>query len=169
MLSPCNKFEWTTKFKWLAYKAGQADKVNTMCRKDLLNNISTTLENCGLIESSLQKSMTYQRNIKYPSIFSDKSDHAHFVVYLPERTIQIVAKYQESHGTAIEKLAYTAMDAARTSYDDYLVICAGTELLKHSRAINFLNLSKGDAPKLSAITLEELANILEPYLPKAVA
>lgn len=140
-----------------------------MCRKELLSNISTTLEQCGLIESSIEKTMTYQRNIKYPSIFSDKNDHAHFVVNLPDRTVQIVAKYQESNGTAIEKLAYTAMDAARTKYDDYLVVCAGTELLKHSRAINFLNLSKNTAPKLNAITLEQLPSALEPYLPKAVA
>lgn len=140
-----------------------------MCRKDLLNNISATLNECGLVESSFDNTMTYQRNVKYPSIFSDKNDRAHFVVHLPERTIQIVAKYQESNGTAIEKLAYTAMDAARTSYDDYLVICGGTELLKHSRAINFLNLSKSAAPKLNAIKLEELADILGPYLPKAAA
>ena len=140
-----------------------------MCRKDLLNDITATLNECGLVESSFKNIMTFQRNIKYPSMFSNKNDHAHFVIYLPERTIQIVAKFQESNGTAIEKLAYTAMDAARTTYDDYIVVCGGAELLKQSRAVNFLNLSKSAAPKLNATTLDKLSKILEPYLPKAAA
>ncbi|WP_392340724.1 hypothetical protein [Moritella marina] len=89
------------------------------------------------------------------------------MVYVSERTIQIVAKYLESDSTKTEKLAYTAMGGDWTSYDDYLVICTGTEQLRHSRTINFFNLSKGDAPKLSAITLEEWAIVFRAIFTKS--
>lgn len=135
-----------------------------MCRKDLLNDISSTFQELGFSESTSKQPMTYQRNVKYPSIFPDKSDYAHFVVHTPMRTIQVVAKFQESSGTAIEKLGYTVMDAARSSYDDYLVVCGGSELLKHDRAIEFLNSYRSSAPKLTAVTVEELASFIGPDL-----
>lgn len=31
------------------------------------------------------------------------------------------------------------MNVARTQYDDHLVVCDSLELLKHDRALNFLN------------------------------
>ncbi len=89
---------------------------------EYINDISSTFQELGFSESTSNQPMTYQRNVKYPSIFPDKSDYAHFVVHTPMRTIQVVAKFQESSGTAIEKLGYTVMDAARSSYDDYLVV-----------------------------------------------
>lgn len=135
-----------------------------MCRKDLLNDISNTFQELGFSENMSRKPMTYQRNVKYPSIFSDKNDYAHFVVYTPVRTIQVVAKFQESNGTAIEKLGYTVIDAARSSYDDYLVVCGGKELLKHDRAIEFLNSYHFSAPKLTAITVSKLASFIRPDL-----
>ncbi|NOH73340.1 hypothetical protein F0225_18665 [Vibrio pectenicida] len=135
-----------------------------MCRKDLLNDISNTFEELGFYESKSKQPMTYQRNVKYPSIFSNKSDYAHFVLYTTMRTIQVVVKFQESNGTAIEKLGYTIIDAARSSYDDYLVVCGGSELLKHDRAVEFLNSYRSTAPKLTAITVKELASFIGPDL-----
>lgn len=124
----------------------------TMCRKQLLEEISTTLNTLGFTESKNAAPFTFQRNVKYPSIFADKNDYAHFVVNTPTRSTQIVAKFQENNGTTIEKLAYTAMDAARTPHDQYLVVCAGSELLKSGRALDFLNERKNEAPKLHAIS-----------------
>lgn len=135
-----------------------------MSRKDLLNEITSIFQKLGFSENAAEKPMTYQRNVKYPSIFPDKSDYAHFVVHTPMRTIQVVAKYQESNGTAIEKLGYTVMDAARSAYDDYLVVCGGSELLKHDRAIEFLNSYRLSAPKLTAITVKDIAAFIGPDL-----
>ncbi|OEG75642.1 hypothetical protein BEL05_17620 [Shewanella colwelliana] len=131
-----------------------------MCRKTLLKDISTTFEKMGFVPSNTKAPFTYQSNIKYPSIFADKSDHAHYILYTPKRTLQIVAKYQESTGTTMEKLGYTAIDAARTTYDNYLVICGGNELLKHSRAIKFLNGQKNIAPRLHALRVEDIESFL---------
>jgi len=135
-----------------------------MCRKNLLEDICNTLKILGFIEGANNTPLTYQRNVKYPSIFADKSDYAHFVVYTPKRAIQIVAKYQETSGTAIEKLAYTAMDASRSQYDDYVVVCGGSELLKNGRAIDFLNDQKEAAPKITALKVQSLAAFLAPDL-----
>lgn len=132
-----------------------------MCRKELLRDISSTLTSLGFVASESGDSMTYQSNVKYPSIFADKSDYAHYIVYTPTRTLQIVAKYQESTGTTIEKLGYTALDAARTEFDGYLVVCGGGELLKHGRAINFLNAQKHIAPRLHALRVQDLQKIID--------
>lgn len=132
-----------------------------MCRKDLLKDISNTLQEMGFVPSNTKAPFTYQSNIKYPSIFADKSDYAHYILYTPKRTLQIVAKYQESTGTTIEKLGYTALDAARTEFDGYLVVCGGDELLKHSRAIDFLNAQKSIAPRLHALRVQDLHHFLK--------
>jgi len=54
-----------------------------MSRKDLLNDITSIFQGLGFSENTNEKPMTYQRNVKYPSIFSDKRDYAHFVVHTP--------------------------------------------------------------------------------------
>ncbi|HIF9100105.1 TPA: PD-(D/E)XK nuclease superfamily protein [Photobacterium damselae] len=131
-----------------------------MCRKDLLGEISNILTNFGFTQSNSEAPMTYQSNVKYPSIFAGKSDHAHFIVHMPNGTIQIVAKYQESVGTAMEKLGYTAFDAERTEHDAYLVVCGGKELLRGGRAIDFLNEKRCIAPKLQALTVRGLSDYL---------
>lgn len=131
-----------------------------MCRKDLLVDITSTLKDLGFVESSTKTAMTFESNVRYPSMFTDKSDYAHFILYTPKRTIQIVVKFQESNGTAIEKLAYTAMDAARTEHDSYVVVCGGIELLKSGRAIDFLNDKKYMAPRLHALRASELRDFL---------
>ena len=140
-----------------------------MSRKDLLNDITSIFQGLGFSENTNEKPMTYQRNVKYPSIFSDKRDYAHFVVHTPIRTIQVVVKYQESAGTAIEKLGYTVMDAARSAYDDYLVVCGGCELLKHDRAIEFLNSYRSSAPKLTAVTVKDIVAFIGPDLGRYAA
>lgn len=61
------------------------------------------------------------------------------------------------------------MNAARTKYDDYLVFYDISELLKHGRALDFLNQNGISAPKINAIELEQLNAFLAPYLPKKVA
>ena len=140
-----------------------------MNRKILLDDISCVLREQGFIETTSEKPMTYQRNVKYPSIFPSKNDYAHYVVHTPKRTIQIVAKFQETNGTAIEKLGYTVMDAARTPYDDYVVVCGGSELLKDDRAVSFLNSYRHAAPKLTALTVGDLANFIRTDLNKKAA
>lgn len=135
-------------------------KEKTMCRKDLLRDISNTLANFGFAEGDSGAPMTYQSNVRYPSIFAGKNDYAHFIVYMPNSTIQVVAKYQESSGTAMEKLGYTAFDAERTEHDAYLVVCGGQELLRDCRAIDFLNEKRHIAPKLLALTASGLSDYL---------
>ncbi|MEZ8886170.1 PD-(D/E)XK nuclease superfamily protein [Vibrio sp. 10N.222.51.E8] len=140
-----------------------------MCRKDLLNEISDTLQEMGFIASNTRAHFTYQSNIKYPSIFSEKNNYAHYILYTPIRTIQIVAKYQQSTGTAMEKLGYTVLDAARTEFDDYLVICGGGELLKGSCAIDFLNKQKKIAPRLHALRVQDLPDLIKDDLDRNAA
>ncbi|BFN32548.1 hypothetical protein VPH80_002025 [Vibrio parahaemolyticus] len=140
-----------------------------MCRQDLLRDISNTLNNFGFVVSNSGEPMTYQSNVKYPSIFAEKSDYAHFVVNTPSHSIQIAAKFQETSGTAIEKLGYTAFDAARTERDAYLVVCGGHELLRGGRAIDFLNEKRDIAPKLLAMTVEGLADYLSREIGSAAA
>lgn len=129
-----------------------------MCRKEFLNDISQELNSIGFVQSSEIEPFTYQRNVKYPSLFTDKSDYAHFVVNTPQGIVQIVAKYQQTAGTAIDKLGYTAFDAARTDHDAYLVVCGGDELLKSNRAITFLNSQRHLAPKLLALRVDQLSS-----------
>ena len=140
-----------------------------MCRKELLRDISSTLTSLGFVASESGDSMTYQSNVKYPSIFAGKNDYAHFIVRTPSSTIQVVAKYQESTGTAMEKLGYTAFDAERTTHDAYLVVCGGHELLRDSRAIDFLNEKRHIAPKLLALTVDGLGDYLANELSSAAA
>lgn len=131
-----------------------------MCRKALLGDITSVLEDLGFVKNNTKSPFTYQYNVKYPSLFKGKSDHAHFILYTPKRVIQLVAKYQESSGTAMEKLGYTVMDAARTLHDNYVVVCGGDELLKHDRAIDFINNQKVHAPRLHALRVQELRSYL---------
>lgn len=140
-----------------------------MCRKDLLRDISSTLTGLGFVANDSGDSMTYQSNVRYPSIFTGKNDYAHFIVRAPNSTIQVVAKYQESTGTAMEKLGYTAFDAERTVHDAYLVVCGGHELLRDSRAIDFLNEKRHIAPKLRALTVNGLGDYLANELSSAAA
>lgn len=77
-----------------------------MCRTDLLKDTQRIIEGLGFEENQSEKPFTYQRNVKYPSIFSEKSDYANFLLHTPKGTIQVMARFQEVTGTAIEKLAY---------------------------------------------------------------
>lgn len=132
-----------------------------MCRTDLLKDIQRIIEGLGFEENLSEKPFTYQRNVKYPSIFSEKSDYANFLIHTLQGTIQIMARFQEVTGTAIEKLAYIPFDAARTSHDHYIVVCGGGELLKQNRAVRFLNDHKDAAPKLHALDVNNLESYLE--------
>lgn len=83
---------------------------NVMCRTDLLSTTKYVIESLGFEESKSKKIYTYERDVKYPSIFSDKNDYANFLLYTPKGTIQIMVRFQEVSGTAIEKLAYIPFD-----------------------------------------------------------
>ncbi|HIF9503057.1 TPA: PD-(D/E)XK nuclease superfamily protein [Photobacterium damselae] len=135
-----------------------------MCRKLLLKQILTVLEGLGFKEDLSKDIYTYQYNVKYPSIFEGKNDHAHFVLYTPNGSIQVVVKFQESSGTTIEKLAYSLLDASRTKHTHYIVVCGGYELMKHDCAVRFLNERKDIAPRLHALYVSELANYLRPFM-----
>ncbi|OEE48829.1 hypothetical protein A1OS_23625 [Enterovibrio norvegicus] len=136
-----------------------------MTRKILLSKIESTVEALGFLLCNSGTDYTYQRNVKYPSMFSHKNDYAHFVLYTPLGSIQIMAKYQENTGTAIDKLAYNAIDAARTEHGHYIVVCGGKEMLKPGRAIDFLNKHKMSAPKLRATDATQLRSLLIKLLP----
>lgn len=141
-----------------------------MSRKHLLHDINTCLESVGFKQSLSGQPNTFESNVRYSStLLPEKNDYAHFVLHTPHGTVQITAKYQESHGTAIEKLAYTAMDAANSEHQEYLVVCGGEELLKHNRAINFLNAQKNIAPKLLALNVNGLHEQLIKYYDPKVA
>ncbi|PST85347.1 hypothetical protein C9I86_19530 [Photobacterium sp. NCIMB 13483] len=131
-----------------------------MCRKLLLQQTSSVLETMGFKQDSSKDTFTYQYNVKYPSIFEGKNDHAHFVLYTPHGSVQLVVKFQESSGTTIEKLGYTVMDAARTEHTSYVVVCGGSELMKHNCAIRFLNDRKCIAPRLHALYANDLSEYL---------
>ncbi|MGX9416576.1 PD-(D/E)XK nuclease superfamily protein [Vibrio sp. WJH972] len=132
-----------------------------MSRTDLLKDTQRIVEGLGFKENDSEKPSTYQRNVKYPSIFSEKNDYANFLLYTPNGTIQILARFQEVSGTAIDKLAYIPFDAARTNHDHYIVVCGGVELLKMNRAVCFLNEHKKSAPVLHALDIDKLASYLE--------
>ncbi|MEZ8147725.1 PD-(D/E)XK nuclease superfamily protein [Enterovibrio norvegicus] len=136
-----------------------------MTRKNLLSDIETTLGSLGFTKSDSGDHYTYQCNVKYPSMFSDKNDYAHFVLYTSKGSIQIMAKFQENTGTAIDKVAYNAMDAVRTPHSHYIVVCGGKEMLKPGRAIDFLNKQISTAPKLQALEAQQLGNYLKSILP----
>ncbi|KJF92521.1 PD-(D/E)XK nuclease superfamily protein [Photobacterium angustum] len=139
-----------------------------MCRKLLLQQTSSVLETMGFKQGSSKDIFTYQYNVKYPSIFEGKNDHAHFVLYTPHGTVQLVVKFQESPGTAMEKLGYTVMDAARTEHTRYVVVCGGSELMKHNCAIHFLNDRKFIASRLHALYVNDLSEYLKQFmLPEA--
>lgn len=129
-----------------------------MARADLLNDITNIIEGYGFSQSNKQNPMTYQRSIKYPSLIDEKNDTAHFVLHTGSERIQITAKWQEVGGTAIEKLGYTVLDAGRTAYDRYWVVCGGDELVM--RAIDFLNSQKPQAPRLHAMEVHVLEDLL---------
>ena len=135
-----------------------------MCRKLLLQQTANVLESMGFQQSYSKDLYTYQYNVKYPSIFDGKNDHAHFVLYTPHGTVQLVVKFQESAGTTIEKLAYTVMDAARTEHTSYVVVCGGSELMKRDCAIRFLNDRKYIASRLHALYVNDLSDYLKPFV-----
>jgi hypothetical protein len=136
-----------------------------MTRKTLLADISHCIEAIGFTRDISEKPFTYRENVKYPSkLLGMKSDYAHFILYTPKGSLQLVAKYQETSGTAIEKLAYTALDAANCDHFAYVVVCGGKELLKNDRAIEFLNTQQHSAPKLQAITIQGLKDYLLHFL-----
>lgn len=130
-----------------------------MTRTDLLNDIRYVLEGAGYMHSHSRTPFTYQINVRYPSEIEGKRDTAHFLVHTKNgTTIQIVAKFQEVNGTAIEKVAYSAVDARRTNFDHYIVICGGDKLVPC--AIDYLNNHRDIAPKLKAMEVHELENFL---------
>ncbi|AIS56720.1 PD-(D/E)XK nuclease superfamily protein [Vibrio coralliilyticus] len=135
-----------------------------MTRRHLLDDINSCLEEAGFTKSSSGQPNTFESNVRYPStLLPEKNDYAHFVLHTSQGSVQIAAKFQASNGTAIEKLAYTAMDAANSSHEEYLVVCGGQELLKHNRAIDFLNSQRHLAPKLYAMDVNELEHRLQDY------
>lgn len=129
-----------------------------MARAELLTDITNIIEGYGFSLSTAQTPMTYQRSVRYPSLIDEKSDVAHFVLYTTTERIQITAKWQEVGGTAIEKLGYTVLDAGRTEYDRFWVVCGGDELV--TRAIDFLNGQNTQAPKLLAMEVHVLEDLL---------
>lgn len=129
-----------------------------MCRKDLLKDVAAVIEGCGFEYSPFAQTFTYQRDVAYPSLIPDKTDRAHFLLNTAAGKIQIVVKYQKVKGTAIEKLAYTALDAARTEHNRFIVVCGGVEL--EGKALQFLNELKHTAPKLEAIKVHDLEDVL---------
>ncbi|MCL1049849.1 hypothetical protein L2755_09470 [Shewanella abyssi] len=129
-----------------------------MSRQQLLDDVACVIEGNGFEESSDGLPFTYQRNVRYPSIIDGKRDTAHFLLHTRDGSIQLVVKYQEVNGTAIEKLGYTALDANRTPHQQYLVVCGGDKLL--SQGIDFLNDRKSIAPKLHALDVHELDELI---------
>ncbi|HAS6199423.1 TPA: hypothetical protein I7171_21835 [Vibrio vulnificus] len=135
-----------------------------MCRSELLKDTQRIIEDLGFEESQSGKPFTFQRNVKYSSIFSDKSDYANFLLHTHKGSIQVMVRFQEVSGTAIEKLAYIPLDAARTSHNHYIVVCGGVELLKQDRAVSFLNGHKVSAPKLHALNIKRLSEYIKSCL-----
>lgn len=133
-----------------------------MARSDLLNDITYVIEGCGFENNHSSAPMTYQKSIKYPGLIDDKDDTAHFLLHTPHETIQIVAKWQEVDGTTIEKLGYTVLDATRTTYSHFVVICGGEKLV--TRAIDFINSQRHVAPKIIAMQVHELEVFLQSIL-----
>lgn len=133
-----------------------------MARNDLLNDIKAIIEGLGFEENGSCSPMTYRRNVSYPSLIEGKNDNAHFLLYTQNGSIQIVAKWQEVNGTAIEKLGHTILDATRTTHQKYLVICGGNKLIR--RAIDYLNGHTEIAPRLEALEVTELEGKLEEQL-----
>ncbi|MDG2744336.1 PD-(D/E)XK nuclease superfamily protein [Vibrio parahaemolyticus] len=129
-----------------------------MARADLLSDITNIVEGYGFLQSNDQTPFTYQRSVRYLSLIDEKNDTAHFVLHTTTERIQITAKWQEVGGTAIEKLGYTVLDAGRTAYDRYWVVCGGDELV--TRAIDFLNGQVAQAPKLFAMEVHTLEDLL---------
>lgn len=129
-----------------------------MCRQQLLDDVTCVIEGNGFEESNNQQPFTYQRNVKYPSIIDGKRDTAHFLLHTKDGSIQLVVKYQEVNGTTIEKLGYTTLDANRTTHNQYLVVCGGKQLV--SSGIDFLNARKNIAPKLHALDVYELNELI---------
>lgn len=129
-----------------------------MNRTDLLNDIRYVLEGAGYALSNSQAPFTYQINYRYPSEIAGKRDTAHFLLHTKYGVIQIVAKFQEVNGTAIEKVAYSAVDARRTNFDHYVVICGGEKLVPC--AIDYLNKHRDIAPKLTAMEVHELEDFI---------
>lgn len=136
-----------------------------MDRKKFLSEVATCIEFAGFKRCSSGQIFTYKMNVRYPSkLLNMKSDYAHFILYTSTQDpIQIVVKFQESSGTAIEKLAYNALDAANCEYEKYLIVCGGKELLKGNRALDFLNKQKNIAPKLLAVDLNGLKEFLNNF------
>lgn len=133
-----------------------------MARNELLNDIKAIIEGFGFEENHSCAPMTYRRNVSYPSLIKGKNDKAHFLLYTQSGCIQIVAKWQEVNGTAIEKLGHTVLDATRTTHQKYFVICGGNKLIR--RAIDYLNGHTALAPKLEALEVTELEDKLEEQL-----
>lgn len=138
-----------------------------MARSDLLNDITHIVEGYGFASSNNQMPMTYQRSVRYPSLIDEKNDTAHFVLHTGNESIQIIAKWQEVGGTAIEKLGYSILDASRTDYDRYWVICGGDKLVM--RAIDFLNGQRHVAPKLFAMEVSTLEDLLAEIIANELA
>lgn len=130
----------------------------TQTRNQLLNDIRYVLEGAGYSHSNSKNPFTYQINVRYPSEIKGKRDTAHFLVHTRTSTIQIVAKTQAVNGTAIEKVAYSAVDARRTHFDHYIVVCGGSKLVPC--AIDYLNKHQDIAPKLKAMEVHELEEFL---------
>lgn len=130
----------------------------TTTRSELLNDIRYVLEGAGYSLNNSKLPFTYQINVRYPSEIKGKRDTAHFLVHTKTGTIQIVAKTQDVSGTAIEKVAYSAVDARRTHFNHYIVVCGGDKLVPC--AIDYLNQHQDIAPKLKAMEVHELEQFL---------
>ena len=133
-----------------------------MARKELLQDIEAVISGAGFENNSSEAPMTFQKDVPYDGLIDGKKERAHFLLFTKIGTIQITAKWQESHGTAIEKLGHTAFEAGETKSQHYVVVCGGEQLVK--RAIDYLNARRSVAPKLIAMEVYELESFLEGIL-----
>ncbi|OOF28579.1 PD-(D/E)XK nuclease superfamily protein [Salinivibrio sp. IB872] len=135
-----------------------------MSRQELVQQVEQTLIGLGFTENKSASVMCYRKNVSYPGLIQGQNSHAHFLVYAPRGTLQINVKFQQTSGTAIEKLAYCADDAETTEFDRYVVVCGGEQLLRNNCAINYLRSRQHRAPKLLPTTIDMLGHYLAPYL-----
>lgn len=133
-----------------------------MSRPELLRDIEAIISGAGFEFNNSEAPMTFKKNTSYPGLIEGKNEIAHFLLFTDVGTIQITAKWQEVHGTAIEKLGHTALDAQNTQHQHYFVVCGGDQLV--TREIDYLNAQRHFASRLKAMEVRELEPVLEALL-----
>jgi len=131
-----------------------------MGRESLLSDVRAVIEGAGFEKSPSVSPMTYQEKVRVQGLISG-DDIIHFRLNTALGSVCIIAKYQESSGTADEKIGHSILLSRTVDCHKFIIVCGGEKLVRE--AIDYVNSHREISPSLIALEVNELEDLLFRY------